>query len=62
MWAVSHTGEMTDSIAHLRSRQEELVRRLAVENSTQQLAALSEELESVSRRIQDTEAAKDPGV
>ncbi|WP_264671378.1 hypothetical protein [Arthrobacter sp. VKM Ac-2550] len=53
---------MTDSIAHLRSRQEELVRRLAVENSTQQLAALSEELESVSRRIQDTEAAKDPGV
>ena len=51
---------MTDTITKLRSRQEELVRRLAVENSTQRLAELSEELESVSRRIQDMEADKDP--
>jgi hypothetical protein len=50
---------MTQSIARLRSRQEELVRQLAVENSTQRLAELSEELESVSRRIQDLEADKD---
>ena len=50
---------MADALSQLRSRQEELVRALAVENSTHQLAALSGELESVSRRIQDLEAAKD---
>jgi hypothetical protein len=50
---------MADALSQLRSRQEELVRALAVENSTHQLAALSGELESVSRRIQDLKAARD---
>ena len=46
-------------MTQLRYRQEELVRQLAVENSTQRLAELSEELESVSRGIQDLAAAKE---
>lgn len=52
---------MIDTITQLRSRQEELVRLLTVENSSQRLAELSEELESVSRRIQDLDAGKDLG-
>jgi hypothetical protein len=36
----------------LRSRQDELVRALATENSTAGLAALSAELEAVQRRLE----------
>jgi hypothetical protein len=44
-------------LAELRSRQDELVRSLATENTSAGLAAQSKELEQVLDRIQELEQA-----
>ncbi|WP_155850086.1 hypothetical protein [Arthrobacter sp. H41] len=46
------TPELPTTVSGLRARQDELVRALAVENSTGRLSALSEELEAIQRRLE----------
>ncbi|MBG6216853.1 hypothetical protein IWX75_001307 [Arthrobacter sp. CAN_A6] len=46
------TFELPTTVSGLRARQDELVRALAVENSTATLQFLSDELEAIQRRLE----------
>ncbi|WP_155850283.1 hypothetical protein [Arthrobacter sp. Br18] len=46
------TPELPATVTGLRARQDDLVRALAVENSTATLQSLSDELEAIQRRLE----------
>lgn len=51
------TSELPISEAELRERQDVLVRELAVEQRTERLQSLSDELEAVQRRLEQVRNA-----